>query len=154
MALITLLCALAMASAASAGDNAGLAMTAGSISGSAKYVTFVVKLTSDANQPGPGTSVEFTDCRAGLGLPLPVEPSSFVKPPGSSLYANKLGNVQWNVDHVPPHGTMPLTLTLTYEIPHHSRPYSVCLRASALQNVSGIRLGWNMRFFLHAAKKQ
>lgn len=150
-AIIALLAALFLASTALADDNAGLRMWAGSTSGNARYVTFSVKLTADTDQSGPGGSVVFVDCKAGLGLPLPVEPSAYHFPAGTSLYANKLGEVQWNFDGVPPRSAKPLILRLTYAVPQHARPYSVCLRAEALQNVSDIRLGANMRYFLKTA---
>lgn len=150
--LAALLGALTLSAAASADDNAGLWMSAGSTHGSAKFVTFTVKLTADTNQSGPGASVVFTDCKAGLGLPLPQEPSAYSYTKGTYLEANQLGEIQWSVVSVPPRGAAPLMLKLTYALPRHGRPYSVCLRATAQQDVSGIRLSSNMRYFLHAAK--
>lgn len=150
--LAALLATLTLSAAASADDNAGLWMSAGSTHGSAKFVTFTVKLTAHTNQSGPGASVIFTDCRAGLGLPLPKEPSAYSYTKGTYLEANRLGDIQWSVVSLPPRGAAPLTLKLTYAVPAHARPYSVCQRVTAVQYVSGIRLSSNMRYFLYAAK--
>ncbi len=134
-------------SATASAGNTGNISTGYSTSGTTKFVTFTVTLTSDSHASAPGASVMFSDCRAGLGLPVGPEPS-WSQHNAGNLQVNKIGNVQWDVNRLPPVGSKPLIAQLRFAIPRHSLPYSVCLRESGVQFSTGYRWSSNMRFFL------
>jgi hypothetical protein len=119
--------------------------------GNLKYVTFNVLLHSPTATAAPGVSVMFSDCKAGLGLPVGPEPVWSSHNAGA-LQANKIGDIQWDVDSLPAIGSGPLMVRLRYALPRHSVPYSVCLKASFVQLSTGYRWSANMRFFLKPAK--
>jgi len=154
--LLTIALALLVPAAASAqptvsGANHGNIDIKVWTDGNAQYVNFHVRLRSATASPAPGVSVMFSDCNAGLGLPVGPEPVSSSHNAGS-LFSNKISNIQWDVDRLPPVGSVPYLASLRYTVPRHSVPYSVCLKASFAQLSTGYRWSANMRFFLKPAK--
>jgi hypothetical protein len=148
--VLVLLVPATVSARASASDRGNIAIKVWT-EGNLKYVTFNVLLRSPTDSPAPGVSVTFTDCRAGLGLPVGPEPVWSSHNAGT-LQANKLGNIQWDVDGLPPLVSAPLRVRLRYAIPRHSVPYSVCLRANFIQFSTDYHWSTNMRFFLKPAK--
>ena len=144
---LALTAAASTQASASSGNIAIKAWTNGNL----KYVNFNVLLHSPTAHSAPGVSVMFSDCKAGLGLPVGPEPVWSSHNAGS-LQANKSGNIQWDVDALPSLGSTPLKVRLSYALPRHSVPYSVCLKASFVQLSTGYRWSTNMRFLLKPAK--
>jgi hypothetical protein len=121
-------------------------------SGGLRFIVYYVQVSSHTDGvSGPGGSVVITDCRAGQGLPLGPEPVSGTASSGK-VFVNKRADIQWDFDSVPPQDGKPFQLKLVYATPKHSLPFSVCVKASAVQDSSGIRWSYEMRMPLRATK--